>query len=72
VRVANVLPTGWLVQLVLYTTHGVEVRQVPLSSVVDGQATVSGFGGDVQRVVAVLSPTAPQTTVPSNYTLSVQ
>jgi len=72
VRVANVLPTGWLVQLVLYTTHGVEVRQVPLSSVVDGQATISGFGGDVQRVVAVLSPTAPQTTVPSNYTLSVQ
>ncbi len=71
-RISNTLPTRWLVQLVLYTTHGVQVRQMPLSPTVDGQATIAGFGADVQRVVVALSPTAPQTTVPSNYTLSVQ
>ena len=72
VRVANVLPTHWLVQLVLYTRQGVQVRQLPLSATADGQATVTGLGHDVRRVVVAISPTAPQTTVPSNYTLTVR
>jgi hypothetical protein len=72
VRVANLLPTHWLVQLVLYTWQGVQVRQMPLSATADGQATVTGLGHDVQRVVVAISPTAPQTTIPSSYTLTVQ
>jgi hypothetical protein len=72
VRVANLLPTHWLVQIVLYTRQGVQVRQMALSATAEGQATVIGLGRDVQRVVVAISPTAPQTTVPSNYTLTVQ
>lgn len=72
VRISNILPARWLAQLVLYTTHGVQVRQISLSPTAGGQATIGGFGSDVQRVVVALSPTAPQTTVPSSYTLSVQ
>jgi hypothetical protein len=72
VRVANLLPTHWLVQLVLYTRHGVHVDQMPLSATAEGQATVIGLGRDVQRAVVSISPTAPQTTVPSSYTLIVR
>src|SRR5919199_496424 len=72
VRVANVLPTHWLVQLMLYTRQGVQVRQMPLSATADGEATVTGLGRDVQRVVVAISPTAPQTTIPSGYTLTVR
>jgi immune inhibitor A len=72
VRVANLLPTHWLVQLVLYTRQGVQVRQMPLSATADGQATVTGLGHDVRRVVVAISPTAPQTTIPSGYTLTVR
>jgi len=72
VRVANLLPAHWLVQLVLYTRRGVQVRQMPLSATADGQATIGGMGGDVQRVVVAISPTAPQTTIPSSYTLTVR
>ena len=71
-RVANLLPVGWLVQLVLYTDHGVQVRQVPVSELGQGQATISGLGGDVKRAVLAISPTAPQTTIPSSYTLTVK
>lgn len=71
-RVANLLPTGWLVQLVLYTNHGVQVRQVQVSELGHGQATISGLGGDVKRAVLAISPTAPQTTIPSSYTLTVK
>ncbi len=72
VRVSNILPTQWLVQMVLYTTTGVKVRQMTLSPTGDGTATISGLGKDVKRVVLAISPTAPQTTIPSRYTLNVQ
>ncbi|SRR5579883_490199 len=71
VRISNLLPTRWLVQMVLYTSHGVQVRQVDLSPDATGQATITGLGKDVQRVVLAVSPTALQTTIPSNYTLVV-
>jgi hypothetical protein len=70
--VSNLLPTRWLVQLVLYTTHGVQVRQVPVATDGRGQATISGLGTDVERAVVAIAPTAAQTTVSSNYTLAVQ
>ena len=70
VRIANVLPTRWFVQLVLYTTHGVKVQQVDLAPDVSGSATITGLGGDVQRAVLAISPTAPQTTVQGAYTLT--
>jgi hypothetical protein len=72
VRISNLLPTRWLVQMVLYTTHGVQVRQVDLSPDATGQATITGLGTDVQRVVLAVSPTALQTTIPSRYTLVVK
>lgn len=71
-RVSNLLPARWLVQLVLYTTHGVQVRHVPVSPDGRGAATISGLGTDVRRVVVAISPTAVQTTVPSSYTLAVK
>lgn len=70
VRVGNILPAHWLVQLILYTTHGVQVRQMSLSPEATGEITIGGLGGDVQRVVAAISPTAPQTTIPGAYTLT--
>ena len=72
VRVHNILPTEWQAQAIIYSGHGIEVRQVPLSAQARGQTTITGLGGDVQRVVLAISPTAPQTTVPSNYNLSVR
>ena len=71
-RIANLLPTRWLVQLVLYTTHGVVVRPLALSHDATGAATISGLGRDVRRVVVVISPTAPQTTIPSGYTMTLR
>jgi hypothetical protein len=72
VRVSNWLPTNWLVQAVLYTKHGVEVRAIQVAQSGDGSASISGLGSDVQRVVLAISPTAPQTTVPSEYSLTVR
>ncbi len=72
VRIANALPTRWLVQLVLYTTHGVVVRPLSLALDATGATTITGLGRDVQRAVVAISPTAPQTTIPSGYTLTVR
>lgn len=68
VRVFNVLPTNWLVQAIEYTTGGVKV--VPLTTTAGlGTLTIPTTG--VQRVVLVVSSTAPQTTVSSRYTVTV-
>ena len=72
VRISNVLPTHWVVQLVLYTGHGVVVQQVPVTPNGSGTATLTGLGGDVQRAVLVVSPTAAQTTIGSSYTVDVR
>src|SRR5207248_10534448 len=69
VRVANLLPTNWLAQLVLYTRPGVQVGQMTLSATADGQATVTGLGHDVPPGVVPISPTAPKTTSPRSYAL---
>jgi immune inhibitor A len=72
VRIANTLPTRWLLGLVLYTTHGVVVRPLSLAPDATGTATITGLGRDVRRAVVAISPTAPQTTIPSGYTLTVR
>ena len=72
VRVANVLPTHWLVQVIRYTHRGVNVRSLPVAADGSGQATLSGLGHDVQPLVVVIAPTAPQSTISSTYTLLVR
>jgi len=71
-RIANLLPTRWFVQFVLYTTHGVVVRPLALLPDATGEAMISGLGHDVRRVVVIISPTVPQTTVPSSSTMTVR
>jgi hypothetical protein len=61
-----------VVQLVLYTSHGVVVQQLPVAADGSGTATITGMGGAVHRAVLVVSPTAAQTTIPSSYTVHVR
>ncbi len=67
-RVFNVLPTNWTVQAIEYMAGG--VRVVPLTVAAGSGALTIPMAG-VQRVVLVVAATAPQTTVRSQYTLTV-
>ena len=72
VRIANVLPTHWLVQIVRYTRQGIDVRPLPVGAEGRGQITLTGVGGVVRRLVVVIATTAEQTTMASRYTLTVR
>jgi hypothetical protein len=67
VRAINTLAEHWIVQAIVYRTSGISVT--PMSVDASGHGTLRVPAG-ATRVVVVVSPAAPLTTVPSSYTLS--
>ncbi len=67
VRAGNTLAEHWLVQAIVYRPEGIKV--VPMRVGADGTGTLPISAGST-RVVVVVSPVAPLTTVTNTYTLS--
>ena len=69
-RVTNVLPQEWRVQVVLENKDGTyKVEHMPLTDAA-GTLTVD-FAGDVERAILMVSPTTQVTTEPGSYELSL-
>jgi hypothetical protein len=67
VRASNILAEHWIVQAIVYRPSGISV--VPVTVGADDTGTLAIPAGS-SRVVVVVSPVAPLTTVTSTYTLS--
>ena len=67
VRAANSVADHWIVQAILYRASGVSVVQMPVDAAGNGSLQLPA---GTTRVVTVVSPTAPLTTVSSSYTLT--
>ncbi len=70
IRQANVLPQGWLVQLISFGKKGTTVERLPLASDQTGRWNIH-LGQDVDRAVLVISGLAPVTTEPARYWFAV-
>ncbi len=71
VRIDNILPQRYLVQLIEQGDTA-QVRRLELDANNIGQVTVPGLGVDVDRVVLVVSGRTPFTTEPATYSYSAQ
>ncbi len=60
----------WSLDLVLYTSHGVHIRHVPMSATGNLSTTIDPVKDGIKRIVTVVFVSAPKTTVQSAYTLS--
>ncbi|HLJ67154.1 MAG TPA: hypothetical protein VKX16_07315 [Chloroflexota bacterium] len=67
---ANALPSDWTVELVSYTSHGVTVSRLPLSSAQQGSMLIDPAKAGLTKLVAIVFTTAPKTTVRTPFTLS--
>lgn len=67
VRIDNVLPQTFILQLIEIGEAGVEVRRIPLDDTNYGTFTIKGLGSDIQKAVMIVSGTAPVTTEPASY-----
>lgn len=66
----NAVAADWTLDLVLYTSHGVHIRHVPVSAAGNLSTTLDPAKDGIKRVVTVVFVTAPKTSVQSSYTLS--
>ncbi|MCB0168413.1 MAG: immune inhibitor A [Anaerolineae bacterium] len=67
VRIDNVLPQPFVLQLIEIGETGVEVRRIPLDDTNYGTFTVEGLGSNIQKAVMIVSGAAPVTTEPASY-----
>ncbi|HVA90178.1 MAG TPA: hypothetical protein VNL71_10075 [Chloroflexota bacterium] len=67
VRGGNTLAEHWLVQAIVYRPGGIQVVPMPVGAAGTGALTIPAGAG---RVVVVVAPVAPLTTVTNTYTLS--
>ncbi|MDQ2742783.1 MAG: immune inhibitor A, partial [Chloroflexota bacterium] len=67
---ANTLPAQWHVQLIEYTTHRPRVAEIPLTGD-HGTMTLDPGRMGLKKLVVAIYFTAPKTTVPSTYRVSV-
>jgi hypothetical protein len=58
-----------MVQLIAYTSSGVTVRTLPLSSSEQGSTVIDPAKQGLTKLVVVVFTTAPKTTVSTGYTL---
>ena len=71
VRVDNLMPQGWQVQLIIENNDG--SRKLERVALTNGAgSTKIDFGGDVKRVVLAISPTTQVTTEQGSYQLQVK
>ncbi|MBM2826611.1 MAG: hypothetical protein HW403_675 [Dehalococcoidia bacterium] len=72
VRTLNLLPQRYLVQLIKFHKGGdVRVEEMPLSAEQRGMMALENMGGEIERVVVAISPTAPVTTESASFHLTV-
>lgn len=67
VRIDNILPQRFTVQLIEISDDDVIVRRLPLDETNYGAFTVEDLGSTVQKAVLVVSGTSPVTTQPASY-----
>lgn len=72
IRTHNILPEHYLVQAIVYTgsTFTVQAMNVDLASA-QGTLTIPSFGGQVTRVVLIVSAYALDTTLQAHYQLEI-
>jgi len=67
VRIDNVLPQQFILQVIEIGEAGVDVRRIPLDETNYGTFTVEGLGSDIQKAVMIVSGVTPVTTEPASY-----
>jgi hypothetical protein len=67
----NALPDIWTVQLISYTSKGVDVSSMPLKNDA-GSVLINPAKQGLKKLVAVIYATAPKTTVKSSFDLSAE
>jgi immune inhibitor A len=70
IRLANVLPQQWLVQLITVSNAETTVEKLPIAGDQTGHWTVN-LGGDVDHAVLTISGLTPVTTEPARYWFAV-
>lgn len=68
--VGDAVAADWTLDLVLYTSHGIQIRHVPVSAAGTATSTVDPVKDGIKRIVTVAFVTAPKTTDQASYTLS--
>ena len=71
VRTDNHVPQGYVVQVVLLGDE-TSVVEMPVDGNGNGSLTLRGFGGELGKAVVIIAPTAPRTTQPASYVLTVE
>lgn len=73
VRMDNLLPQLWRVQLIEYRGRQIVVRPMPLDVNQQGELRIENFdGGEVERAALVISATTPFTTEVATYEYSIR
>jgi hypothetical protein len=70
IRLANILPQRWLVQLVSFGDNGIAVERLPIASDQTGRWNIH-LGQDVERAVLAISGLTPGTTELARYWFAV-
>ncbi|MCB0168269.1 MAG: immune inhibitor A, partial [Anaerolineae bacterium] len=67
VRIDNILPQQFIVQLIEVGEAGVDVHRISLDETNYGAFTIEGLGSKIQKAVLIVSGAAPVTTEPASY-----
>lgn len=67
VRIDNILPQRFSVQLIEIADDNISVRQLSLDETNYGTFTLDGLGSTLQKAVMIVSGTSPVTTEPASY-----
>ena len=71
VRTDNRLPQGYTVQVVLLGDE-TSVVEMPVDGAGNGSLALQGFGESLGKAVVIIAPTAPRTTQPASWVLTVE